>query len=219
MKTIKRIFVLLAAPLTGKRLIAVLSFPADLDDFITFARAIHDSMLASPFFASLAAKLNALNNNITTLEQMHTGTQTKPPTTTVAQRDAALLIVQNDLRTLKADVQTLADATPASAETIITAADMKVKKQGAINKQDFIVKNGVISGSALLIAKGITKTHSAHDWAKSADGINWTPLTPTLAATTVESGLVRASIVKFRHRNILKDGPGDWSQTEELVIK
>jgi len=210
---------LLAAPITGKRLIAVLDFPKDIDDFITFANGIHDSMLASPFFSSLGAKLATLFTNIGILENMHTGLQTQPPTTTVAQRDAALLIVQNDLRTLKADVQTLADATPASAESIITAADMKVKKQGAINKQDFIVKNGLISGSALLIAKGIETPRSAHDWAMSPDAITWTALTPTIAATTVVSGLVRASIVQFRHRIILKDGPGDWSQPEELVIK
>jgi len=35
----------------------------------------------------------------------------------------------------------------------------------------------------------------------------------------VVSGLTRGTIVKFRHRAILKDGPADWSQPEELVVK
>ena len=217
MKTTKKIF--LMALTVVKRVIAVLDFPADIDDFITFAKGIHDSMLASPLFAALAPKLLTLKNDSITLDAKETGLKTKPPTTTKAQRDAALLVVQNDLRGLKADVQTLADATPANAENIITAAGMKVKKQGAINKQDFTVKDGEVSGSATLIAKGIDAARGAHDWAKSDDGINWSSLTPTLAATTVVSGLTRGTIVKFRHRAILKDGPADWSQPEELVVK
>lgn len=217
MKKIKKLFVM--ALTVVKRVIAVLDFPKDIDDFITYANGIHDSMLASPFFAALLPKINTLRTDITTLTNAHNGLQTKPPTTTKAQRDAALIIVQNDLRGLKSDVQNLADATPADAENIITSAGMKVKKQGAINKQDFTVKDGEVSGSATLIAKGIEAARGAHDWAKSDDGVTWTPLTPTLAATTVASGLTRGSIVKFRHRAILKDGPGDWSQPEEFVVK
>jgi len=217
MKKNKSIFLLALTVI--KRVIAVLDFPKDIDDFITYAKGIHDSMLANALFAALLPKLNTLKGDTLALDTKETGLKTKPPTTTKAQRDAALLVVQNDLRTLKGEVQTLADADPANAENIITAAGMKVKKQGAINKQDFTVKDGEISGSALLIAKGIEEARGAHDWQRSNDGLVWTSLTPTLSATTVESGLTRGSIVKFRHRNILKDGPGDWSQPEELVVK
>jgi len=215
MKKTKNIF--LMALTVVKRVIAVLDFPRDIDDFITYAKGIHDSMLASPLFVALAAKLLALKNDSIALDAKETGLKTKPPTTTKAQRDAALTIVQNDLRGLKSDVQTLADATPANAENIITASGMKVKKQGAINKQDFTVKPGEVSGSVVLVAKGAGK-RGAHDWAKSEDGLNWTPLTPTLPATTLISGMVRGTIVKFRHREILKDGPGDWSQPAEIVV-
>ena len=213
---------MLAAPLTGKRLIAVLKFPKDIDDFIIFARAIHDSMLASPFFSSLGAKLATLSTNIGNLENMHTGLQTQPPTTTKAQRDAALLIVQNDLRTLKADVQTIADATPSSSESIITAADMKVKKQGAINKQDFTVKNSKVSGTVILTAKGADDKRTAHQWGISPDETDWTSLSltiaPTLAAHTLATDLEKKHEYFFRHREILKDGPGAWSQTVSIVV-
>jgi hypothetical protein len=215
MKKVKKFFVLALTVI--KRVIAVLDFPKDIDDFIVFSKSIHDSMAASPFFAGLAAKLATLLTNIGLLEDAHTGFNTTPPTFTRAQRDAALLVVQNNLRGLKGDVQTLADATPASAEEIITAAGMKVKKQGTIDKQDFTAKQGEISGTVELIAKGAGK-RAAHDWQKSNDGLVWDSLTPTLAAHTLVDGLRRGEIVKFRHREIQKDGPGDWSQPEEVVV-
>ncbi|HLG35894.1 MAG TPA: hypothetical protein VI757_13525, partial [Bacteroidia bacterium] len=126
---------------------------------------------------------------------------------------------QNNLRGLKLDVQAIADADLDNAAEIIVAAGMKVKKQGAINKQDFTVKDGSLSGTVKLIAKGIGKAHAAHDWAMSEDGTNWTPVTPTLQADTEVSGLTPGSIRDFRHRNILKDGPTDWIEYNDFVVR
>jgi hypothetical protein len=217
---IKRIKTIILLPLVViRRVIAVLDFPTDIDDFITYANSIHGSMTGSAFFAALAARLATLLTHIGNLITAHNGTKTNPPTFTTADRDGRLLIVQNYLRSLKMDVQAIADATPASAEEIITAAGMKVKKQGAINKQDFVVRDGRVSGSAKLIAKGIGKAHAAHDWAMSADGTNWTPVTPTLKADTEISGLTPGSIIDCRHRNILKDGPTDWIEFNDFVVR
>jgi PBP1b-binding outer membrane lipoprotein LpoB len=217
MKNLMRIFVMVLTVI--KRVIAVLDFPKDIDDFITYANGIHDSMVASPYFAALAAKLTTLRNDITALVAKQTAVNTMPPTATVTQRDDALQKVQGDLRGLRMDVQSLADATPASAEDIITSAGMKVKKQGAVNKQDFVVKDGEVSGSVLLVAKGIQGERNASEWAKSVDGTNWQYITTTLAANTTESGFVKGSIWDFRHRSILKDGPTDWIEVHGHVIK
>jgi hypothetical protein len=217
MKKIKRFFVLALTVI--KRVIAVLDFPDDIDDFIIYARGIHDSMVASSYFSGLSAKLATLLTNIARLEATHTGLQTHPPTTTTAQRNGDLHDVQNNLRGLRMDVQGIADADVDNAEDIITSAGMKVKKQGAINKQDFVAKDGEVTGSVKLVAKGIETSHAAHDWAMSTDGTNWTPVTPTLAATTVVSGLTKGAIVDFRHREILKDGPTDWLEINDWVVK
>lgn len=207
------------ALLPVRRVIAVLDFPTDIDDFITYAKGIHDSMVASSYFAALAAKLATLRTDTDALVAKQTATKTVPPTATATQRDVALLKVQNDLRGLRLDVQALADADTTHAEDIVTSAGMKVKKQGAINKQDFLVKNGLISGSMILVAKGIEKVRGAHDWGMSMDGTNWTPITPTLVATTEVAGLTKGSIWDFRHRNILKDGPTDWLEIDGCVVK
>ncbi|HLG33389.1 MAG TPA: hypothetical protein VI757_00790, partial [Bacteroidia bacterium] len=84
----------------SRRLNAVLDFPRDIDDFITYARGIHASMAASAYFAALAPKLSTLLTNIGKLEASHTALQTHPPTTTTLVRDGDLLIVQNNLRGL-----------------------------------------------------------------------------------------------------------------------
>lgn len=217
MKKMKKIFVL--ATTIIKRVIAVLDFPADIDDLITYAKGIHDSMAASAYFSGLSAKLATLLINIGKLQATHTGLQTHPPTTTTGQRNTDLHKVQNNLRGLRMDVQGIADPDPDNAITIITAAGMKVKKEGAINKQDLTAKDGEVSGSVKLVAKGIESAHAAHDWAMSQDGTNWTPVTPTLAATTVVSGLTKGTIVDFRHREILKDGPTDWIEVHDFVVK
>ncbi|MFI5218440.1 MAG: hypothetical protein ACHQNT_03045 [Bacteroidia bacterium] len=221
MKTIsKKINTIILLPLTViRRVIAVLNFPADIDDFITYANGIHASMTGSAFFAALAAKLATLLTNIGKLQVTHNGLQSNPPTTTTAQRDNDLLVVQNNLRDLKMEVQALADATPAQAEEIIETAGMQVKKFGAINKQDFAAKDGSVSGKVKLVAKASTSPRSAHDWAVSLDGTNWTPVTPTLAATTEIDGLTPGSIVDLRHRTITKDGPTDWLEVNDFVVK
>jgi hypothetical protein len=216
MKSIKSI-ILLPIVVT-RRLIAVLDFPTDIDDFITYANGIYGSMTGSAFFAALAAKLATLLTNIGNLTTAHNGTKTNPPTFTTADRDGRLLIVQNNLRSLRMDVQEIADATPADAEEIITAAGMKVKRQGTINKQDFVVKDGSVSGNAKLVAKG-NRVRSAHDWAMSMDGTNWISITPTLAANTEISGQTPGSILDFRHREIRKEGPTDWIEFFNFVIR
>lgn len=201
-----------------KKVVAVLDFPRDIDDFITYANTIHNSMRNNSLFAGLAAKLAALLGNIGTLQSDETATKTKPPTKTVEERNASLVIVQNNLRGLRNDVQTLADADIPNAETIITTAGMKVKKQGGINKQNFTAKNGEVSGTIDLAAKGV-KERSAHDWAKSVDNeVTWISLTPTLAAHTTDTGLTKGDFIVYRHRTILKDGPTDWSDPIEVVV-
>src|SRR5438552_972781 len=125
MKKNKKVVIILTTTVI-KKVIAVLDFPRDIDDFITYANAIHGSMSNSSTFSSLSAKLVTLLGNIGTLQITETATKTKPPTKTVEDRNGVLVIVQNNLRGLRNDVQTIADADIPNAEAIITSAGMKV---------------------------------------------------------------------------------------------
>jgi hypothetical protein len=200
-----------------KRVKAVLDFPRDIQSFVLYAGTIYTSMTNSAFFGALAARLAQLQTDITTLASAQLGFHSSPPTVTKALRDAALLVVQNDLRALQLDVQALADANHVQAEEIITAAGMKVKQQGAINKQNFVAKHGQISGTIELIAKGLRGRY-ANDWGNTNDGTNWIQVDPTLAAHTIVYDHTVGSILDFRHRYILKDGPTDWVHVDHVVV-
>src|SRR5688572_24456799 len=164
-----------------RRVTVVLNYPADIDDFIVYAKAIHQSMVASPLFGASAGKLGTLATDITSLENSHVGVNATVPTHTTAFRDGELLKVQNGLRSLRMDVQILVDADPTNAETIVAAADMRSKQFGTFNKQDFEAKRGTLTETAKLVAKGL-RERSANDWGMSLDGTNWIPIDPTLAA-------------------------------------
>ncbi len=199
------------------RVIAVLDYPRDIEDFIEYAKTIRQSMTSSSHFGSLSAQLSALNTDIGKLVTTHTGTHSKPQTHFASDRNVELLKVQNDLRGLRLEVQKIADNNPDHAKAIVESAGMKVKKERTINKQDFIALRGELSGTAKLVAKGRRDRH-AHEWAVSLDGTNWTHIPSTLAATTIAEGLIKGSIVDFRHRYILKDGPTEWLYFNDLVI-
>lgn len=222
MKKIINRIIILTSVLT-KRVIAVLDMPADIDDFITFANGIHNSMTNSAYFGGLAARLATLLANIVLLQTAHNGTKTVPPTVTTTARDTELTKVQNNLRGLLNDVQGMADAAPNTnvAEDIITSAGMKVKKQGAINKQDLEVKDGEISGTVMAVAKGAETSRAAHDWGVTKDdGVTWLPVTPTLAATTIISdGIEKGDTIKVRHRYILAEGPTDFIVSESFLVR
>jgi hypothetical protein len=210
---------ILMAMIGPRRLIAVLDFPADIEDFIGYAKGIHDSMDANALFAALAAKLTALATKIADLDAAQTGLHTSPPTVTRAQRDIELLDVQNKLRELRGDVQALSDADVPNAENIITSAGMKVKKPGTRNVQDLVAKDGRVSGSVKLVAKGIIGKRHAHDWAMSQDGTNWTSVNPTLQANTEITGLVPGTSIDLRHRYVLRDGCTDWIEIFSFIVR
>lgn len=220
MKKINHRIIILTTVFT-KRVIAVLDMPADMDDFITFANGIYNSMNGSSYFTGLAAKLATLLTNIGKLQTAQNGTKSVPPTATTTARDIELNKVQNNLRALRDDVQALADAASTDvAEDIITSAGMKIKKQGAINKQDLEVKDGPVSGSITAVAKGIDEPRSAHDWGYSKDNkATWVHVDPTIQATTTIEDLIRGDEIIVRHRNILPEGPGDYKYAEPFIVR
>ena len=112
-----------------KRVIVVLDMPTKVQALIEYAGTIHNSMSASTVYSASAAKLATLATNLAALITNQTASKTKPPTKTTADRNTSWNDVKDNLRALKADVQILADASPASALEIIHDAGMKAKDE------------------------------------------------------------------------------------------
>ena len=135
----------------------------------------------------------------------------------VAIRDAKKAIVVTDMRQLRTYVQQLVDANPAEAETIATQAAMTLRKSPQVHKSDLAVKH-LVSGSVQITAKAVAGAH-AHEWQFSVDGgKTWTSVPASLQAHTTIVGLQVGVMTQFRHRDITKSGPGDWSQPISALV-
>ncbi len=199
-----------------KRVIAVLKFPKNVNDFINYAKGIYKAMNGNTTFPASQTALGTLNTDIAQLATLQTNMKTKPPTSTKADRDAARIVVENDLRGLRNDVQKVADNNPVKAEVIIKSADMEVKKTAIKQKQVNAVKEGKVSGSVLLTAERA----GGHEWEMSKDQITIINLPATSGAKTTVNGLTPGEVWYFRSRPILKKGQmGDWSAWIKIMIR
>ena len=93
------------------------------------------AMKNNPYFASLADKITQLSVDLSSLEELEAACSTTPPTASVEARNVVLGRVQDDLRTLRNDVQNIADADPTNAQSIIVSSGMSVKKGTIHGKQ------------------------------------------------------------------------------------
>ena len=201
---------------TLRRSIVVLKFPQVIAVFIVYAKAIHTAMSQSTLFTALAGKVTNLSVDITALYDAETGFKTTPPTKTIQQRDIALERVKADLRSLRNDVQAMADADPVNAEAIIAAAGMSSRYLGVHGKQSNKADDGVESGSVKLTAEGA----GAHEWRMSIDEKEWIQVSPTLKAKATVKDLKVGVTYYFQNRKMLRnDEKTEWSQSVRIMAR
>jgi len=194
----------------------VLNFPRIIAVFIVYAKAIYLAMFENPIFAASAAKVANLYLDITALEIAEAGFKKTKPTHTFSERNAALEKVKADLRSLRNDVQELADADPANAESIIESAGMSVKDQALHGKHQNTAKDGVESGSVELTAEGA----GHHQWRISTDEKTWTLLTSSRTASTIVRGLKPGVIYYFQNQRMLPNNEEcEWSQSVRIMVR
>ena len=206
--------------MNGKNLfklaIVVLNFPRVISNFITFAKAIHKAMANNPHFTASAEKVAKLNSDVLALDAAETSCHTKPPTCSVEIRDAAFEAVQADLRSLRNDVQEIADADPENAHAIINSASMSVKKHVTAGRRKNTVEDGTEEGSVDLTAEG----PGPHEWRISTDGLLWSLLPASRTAKTSITGLAPGSVYSFQNRMMLvNQEKSEWSQSVRLRLK
>lgn len=195
--------------------IAVLKLSRKVPEILIKGRTIHTSMSNNTVYVGSAATLVLLDAALVELDENEVGMRTKPPVKTVAERNATLVTVKSILKTLRLDVQKLADADPVNAEIIITGASMEVKIVTRRQKQKNDVKNTGNAGEVIVFAEG----SGPHEWEKSSDNITFTPLHSTMVAQIVVEGLTVGQKLYFRNRKMLHNGEyGNWSQSVYIIV-
>jgi len=199
-----------------KLITVVLNFPTVIAVFIVYARAIYMAMFSNPRFVASAAKVTVLKTDIDALEAAQVGFKTKPQTVSIEDRNNAFEKVKADLRSLRSDVQALADADPANAKSIITSAGMSWKTSSNHGKQQNGATDGDVSGSVDLTAEGA----GPHEWRWSTDGVVWHYIRATLGATKTVYGLTPGTVYHFQNSKILpNEEEGEWSQSVTIMVR
>ncbi|HEY5592173.1 MAG TPA: hypothetical protein VIK55_14305 [Paludibacter sp.] len=194
----------------------VLNFPRIIAVFIVYAKAIYLAMFENPIFAASAAKVANLYLDITALEIAEAGFKRTKPTHNISERNAALEKVKADLRSLRNDVQELANADPVNAESIIESSGMSAKDQALHGKQQNTAKDGVESGSVDLTAEGA----GYHNWRISTDETAWTLLSSSRTAKKTATGLTPGTNYYFQNKRMLPNNEeSEWSQSVKIMVR
>jgi len=172
-------------------------------------------------FASIATLLATLVNDVktlTTAQGLAVG-GTKCPAT-VGDRNTARLVVEKDIENIRAALQQLADASPATATDLIVKAGFQVKKRPLRNKPAFAVDHGVNSGEAEVAIKSPGRDRTVEFQASPDGGKTWPcdVFGPELSHLFI--GLTVGVLWSFRYRvKLAKQPMGDWSDPITLTIK
>jgi hypothetical protein len=200
------------------RTLASLKLPTKVPALITYAEAIVKGMTGNPSFPSPTPPLATVSQAISDLQVAETAalSRVKGAVATRNEKRTALVALLQQLRT---HVQTVADACPENAPSIIQSAGIAVKKTPVHAKRVFAAKAGTVSGTVKVVAEAAAR-RASYDWEYSTDGgKTWLTMPSTLQAKTSLSGLTPGATVQFRYRAVTKTGEGDWSQPTAFMVK
>jgi len=200
----------------NKQATAVLNLPDAINDFIIFAQKVGRMMDASPYFSASSPLIAKLVADTKTLDDLEIVCVAFPLPTNTKARDAARVVVENDLRGLRLDVQKVANADPLNAETIITSAGMSVKMINNRGKQQNTATNGIETGTVNLTAEG----RGPHNWRYSTDEKEWTYLPGNRTSKLTATGFTPGVLYSYQNQMALtNDQKTEWSQSVKLRIR
>ena len=202
--------------LVVKYFLAVLKMPRSIPKLIEYFKGIYSKMNGDTRYSGSATKLTKFNDQIKDFDEKQVAYKEKPPAVSKEARNDAKKLAVATAKSLRNDVQDLADETQSHAEDIITGANMSVKVTKGREKQKSEVKDTNESGTVEVFGEG----QGYHEWQQSEDGIDWIPLKSTSTAHLVVSGLVVGKTYYFRSRQILTKGEyGPWSVPVSVVAR
>lgn len=195
----------------------VLALPKPVPLLISLARAIEAAVsAATKTFASPTPTMAQLGANIASLEAAQSAAHLRTKGA-VATRDARVAVLKTDLQMLRSYVQTVADADPTTAATVVHAAGMTLRKASSYTKPPLAAK--ATSSGVIVVSAKLASARQANHWQLSTDGgTTWIDLPETLQTKTTVTGLPPGQTVLVRHVAVTKDGAGTWSDPVSVLV-
>jgi len=200
------------------RTVAILKLPKNhTPQFVTYALHIVRSMTNNVWFPAPVPSLAKVQAAIDDLANAQTLKLTRAVGTADARNDRRRDL-KSLLELLGTYVQSVADAHPENAASIIESAGLSVKGRRGPGGRAFGAKRGPVSGSMILVAPRAAQ-RASYEWAYSLDGgATWILLPGTNTATTPVTGLPRGAKVLFRYRSCVKNVWSDWSDPVAVIV-
>lgn len=193
---------------------------------LALAKAIYEGMLAhASLFPQPNPALAILAQLIQDLETAHQATFSRTRGT-AALRDAKRDALVTALESERMYVQSLCDASPEQATTLIGAAAMAVAGSPVHAKPVLAAEQGtapgtvrLVANATLLVGRGVRK-RVTFNWQYSADGgKTWTNLPSTPLAETTAEGLAPMTTYSFRVSVTVSKTQCEWSQAVTLFVR
>ena len=196
-----------------------LDVPTKIADVLLYANNIVQKMTNNPAFPTPTPTVAALTAAVTDLHAAETAALSRAVGSVTVRNDKRTVLVSL-LQQLRGYVQSVADATPETGAAIIESAGLAVRKIPTRGKQDFVARQGALSGSAIVTAVS-AGPRSSYEWQYSTDGgKTWVFAPATTQGKTTVAGLPAGTTVQFRYLAVTpKGGQGDWSQAVSLLVK
>ncbi len=199
------------------RSIAVLKLPEVVSLLITYVQKILKAMTGNPTFPTPNPPLTAVSGAVNALQAAEIAVLTRA-TGTVATRNEKRATLVTLLELLRGYVQSVADATPENAISIIESSGFALRKTTVRAPRVFAAKATTLSGTVKLTAP-LAGRRAAYRWQYSTDGgKTWVDASETLQARTTVTGLPVGTTVQFRYRSVIKGGASDWSAPLSMVV-
>jgi hypothetical protein len=203
-------------PSLNYRSVVVIGMPKKINDYIPWAIALHDKMVANPRYTSLATKLATFKTDNGKVSDAQVGCTAKPRTVTTPTRNAYWENSKADVRILAGNVQEMADLDPDNATLIITDAGFIVKHVTTRQKNKNSAVDGPEEGEVILIGAG----RGPHNWRVSKDQINWTILLASKTGLKNSKGHTPDEVLYFQNSLLVdEDKSPVWSESVRIRIK
>ena len=211
-----------------RRIRATLGVKKDkIPDVLARAQAMYDGMNADKVtYGSPNPGLTAfllLQRNLATSQQAAKARTIGAAAARDVQRD----LLWTAMETECTYVQTLCDATPGRAASLIQNAGLVVVSFPVRNKDRLTLKNGAQSGTVacyanvgMLLSALVTKPgqHRFFNWTYTLDGKSFVALPPTTHPETLITGLPPSTMVGVRVNLNIGTGPGEWSPMVSIQV-
>jgi hypothetical protein len=199
-----------------KRTTAVLKLPARKALVGAYATSIVNAMTGNPNFPNPSPPIATVSADLAAYEAAEAAALTRVKGAAVT-RNAKFIVLHSDLEHTMAYVQSVADANPANAQSIIESAGFAIRKTASRIKSAIKVEAGTVPGAVKLVAKAVA-SRASYEWQFSTDQKTWTNAPATLQAKTDIAGLTSGTVYYFRFRGVTKTGEGAFSQVVQILV-